>query len=130
MTFVFNDIPVFDGRRCEQPLLVFNNIPAPNRVRCGFDLRVFNNIPASKRLRSETSLTDSKGHSGFTKMGFVHSKRHSGFTDPCYFIFHLSSIPVDFQRRSYHTVVNNMIKCHSQPEPTQNSVDQEFLFVK
>jgi hypothetical protein len=42
-------------------------------------LRVFNNIPASKAGSLAEGITDSKGHSGFTKMGFVDGKGHSGF---------------------------------------------------
>jgi len=47
--------------------------------------RVFNNIPASKTGSLEEGLTDSKGHSGFTKMGFVDGKGHSGFTPRHFF---------------------------------------------
>ena len=49
-------------------------------------LRIFNNIPASQTGSLYNRLTDSKGHSGFTKMGFVHSKRHSGFTTTPFFV--------------------------------------------
>jgi len=56
-------------------------------------LRIFNNIPASKTGSLGEGLTDSKGHSSFTKMGFVDGKGHSGFTQPRYFslFFHLAS---------------------------------------
>jgi len=49
-------------------------------------LRVFNNIPASLTGSLAEAFTDSKGHSGFTKMGFVDSKGHSGFTRPPSFL--------------------------------------------
>ena len=48
-------------------------------------LRVFNNIPASKTGSLAETFTDSKGHSGFTKMGFVDGKGHSGFTPVAFF---------------------------------------------
>jgi hypothetical protein len=41
--------------------------------------RVFNNIPASKTASLAEAMIDSKGHSGFAKMGFVDSNAHSGF---------------------------------------------------
>jgi len=49
-------------------------------------LRVFNNIPASQTGSLVIGLTDSKGHSGFTKMGFVDGKGHSGFTPGTFFV--------------------------------------------
>jgi len=42
-------------------------------------LPVFNNITASKTGSLVKALADSKGHSGFAKMGFVDGKGHSWF---------------------------------------------------
>jgi hypothetical protein len=62
----------------------------------GNGLRVFNNIPASKTGSLAKSLTDSKGHSGFAKMGFVDGKGHSGFEPKFFVISHFQPVVSTF----------------------------------